>query len=75
MPSEENIYNARKNDCKSRELAAFQVFKFAPLAVSFREIDSLIHVREGLETVCGKYPLEKHRRTKKEAGQLHIRGK
>lgn len=65
----------KKNDCKSRELAAFQVFKFAPLAVSFMEIDSLIHVREGLETVCGKYPLEKHRRTKKEAGQLHIRGK
>lgn len=61
--SREHLHG-KKNHCKSRELAAFQVFKFAPLAVSFMEIDSLIHVSEGLERVCGKYPLEEHRRTK-----------
>lgn len=64
MPSAQHIWNARKNHCKSRELAAFQVFEFIPLAVSFMEIDSLILVREGLGLLCGMYPWDYHRRTK-----------
>lgn len=64
----------KKNHRESRQLAAFQVFKFTPLAVSFMEIDSLIRVREGLGMLCRIYLWELHRRTKKEAEQLQIRG-
>lgn len=52
MPQHSRL-QCRKHCHKTRELAAFQVLKFTPQAVSFMEIDSLIYVWEVLATLCG----------------------
>ena len=65
----------RKHCCKPRELAAFQVFKFTPQAVSFMEIDSFLF----MSGRCQQLSVECLHRNSireliREAGHLHMYG-